>query len=1188
MIPYLKIKAYTDIYEKLCRIFTENLCEINTILSNASLLKNKLTIRYKVAEIYLKVDELIANNYLYPSGCEYHKEYNVNTHMEKCGFARFACANLNKNNKNENEKIGFRFDKTFTTKVKDFYMLFETYTLTEKIIYIEAFEVKINLNNELPFYEKFRTKNLISKTKEENNSKSLNKNLICTILKLPNKVTSYEFEITELTIEMIPSALYLVKNYYTRVFMNYYNTNIKLIDYDFNYGRYLNLKSNNLTMVMKSNLIEDQSCDLDIRFGLYINMKTNGNNFIGPSTDIKLFNLDIKDVKLYEYRINKSKQKIKLFSFELFKKIRLKFEMFTKVKTKKKLDDRYSYIYCTQENIEDNEEKNDNNYYNYNYYYDNQEIIDDDYHNYNEDEFINEEEHYFHPNYNNQSNKDKDNFFKDLDPNIKIPNNSDNINNNDLNDPNDDGKTNQIFKVDDFGLNRMKLKNPHSFSKYIRNKKYMDEMFIKGQYINNSESNRSKGKLTINLNIIRVFQVKKILEDIKDFEDNFSKHFNYFISDKTQYDKLKYVDSRGYNFDEIEIIVTNSIFGSKLFNITIRDIFIYLTNKPKKKDFNVIKSKMKSYPNFYSEQEKHKDIEKHPLVSKNSKIKLTSNINQNKTSRLSLKLTHIDDFYSNNNTFTLTDSNKLQIPKYTNFFISKFLIFIQYHNNNNTIFEPLIEPLPVRIDYFNNENAKFLSIDFFSLIQKNYGISYLCRQKNFHSLNININEAILDNVNSLNLDYESNKSKFLEAKFIEKKTESSQKKLIITNLTEYSIKILKQKKDLLIPQPKEEKTETDKKNQLIFFYDIRLNFRDSEYLIIQFANKDDEIKETDFDYLSDSNLPDDQGMNSVHNTKSYFNRRNLISEERKLTNETRINTEKTSKTFKIIIDPDLKNKTRYQNANLLINEEETRNKFLEMDKDIIRKNYDEKVSILLPGELLLVSEVELDILKNKKTVTLRSNEGIQNSLDFPLQIGFFYKEGYSFQSQSMSLVLNPGKIFYIPCSLIDKIVEIKFCPYLYTDPLKFNSKGYKIEKKSLEEDEISIIKCQIKDEDQVAYFDSIVFAVKKQYNLVETEYFDNNIKERLKIIKEYKKSKGKDNEFEYEKQKIHGLVCDIIYNVAPVFKFYNSLPRIISVVKKFPHEVVKKSTDFKNNSSGNNNQFYYLSESYVNIDGILL
>jgi len=292
------------------------------------------------------------------------------------------------------------------------------------------------------------------------------------------------------------------------------------------------------------------------------------------------------------------------------------------------------------------------------------------------------------------------------------------------------------------------------------------------------------------------------------------------------------------------------------------------------------------------------------------------------------------------------------------------------------------------------------------------------------------------------------------------------------------------------------------------------------------------------------------------------------------------------------MDPDLKNMTRYQNnTNFLMNSEEDMKNF-NIDEDeylnSIKKNYDEKVSILLPYEQFLVSEVEFDIIRNRKLVTLRSNEGIQNNLDFPLQIGFYYNEGYSFHNQSITLVLNPGKIFYIPNSLIDKIVEIKFCPVFYTDTIKFDSKGYKIEKKAIDEDEISIIKCQIKEEDQSSYFDSIVFSVKKQYNLVEPEYFDFNIKQRLKIIKEYNKLKSKEYNFD-ENQKKNGLVCDIIYVVAPIFKFYNSLPRKISIKKKLPIKFLINKDSKTINVNGckrNDDEYFYLNDKeYVNVDG---
>lgn len=233
--------------------------------------------------------------------------------------------------------------------------------------------------------------------------------------------------------------------------------------------------------------------------------------------------------------------------------------------------------------------------------------------------------------------------------------------------------------------------------------------------------------------------------------------------------------------------------------------------------------------------------------------------------------------------------------------------------------------------------------------------------------------------------------------------------------------------------------------------------------------------------------------------------------------------------------------------------------------DELRKHFDEKFSILIPGEQFLVSEVELNIDTNTKSVTFRSNEGIKNDLDFPVKIKFILKDGVSHRIASFyekAIIIEPRFVYYIPPVLLDKIKVIEIKPiFLQNGALDFHSGIYPIDQVDISTDDnnFTMVYCKIKNFNFIEakkdlYLEHIAFAVIKKYEIAENEFLDNNIKKRIEWIKSYSKFKGREYESE-NKKRLDKILCDVTYVLSPVIRFYNSLPRDIVIHKMFPDDI---------------------------------
>ena len=68
--------------------------------------------------------------------------------------------------------------------------------------------------------------------------------------------------------------------------------------------------------------------------------------------------------------------------------------------------------------------------------------------------------------------------------------------------------------------------------------------------------------------------------------------------------------------------------------------------------------------------------------------------------------------------------------------------------------EPFIEPMPSKFTFLQSDENQYIKFDILSLKPTYDGIRRICRQRKFHSLNINLNERLMESANSLLKDYE--------------------------------------------------------------------------------------------------------------------------------------------------------------------------------------------------------------------------------------------------------------------------------------------------------------------------------------------------------------------------------------------------------------------------------------------------
>ena len=120
-------------------------------------------------------------------------------------------------------------------------------------------------------------------------------------------------------------------------------------------------------------------------------------------------------------------------------------------------------------------------------------------------------------------------------------------------------------------------------------------------------------------------------------------------------------------------------------------------------------------------------------------------------------------------------------------------------------------------------------------------------------------------------------------------------------------------------------------------------------------------------------------------------------------------------------------------------------------------------------------------------------------------------------------------------------------PYSY---LSFNS-----QLNENDENKIYIAHCPIKEirtlsdkAERIPVNDDIIFGIVKKFQSLENEFLSEQIKEKIDFIKAYQKYNYEQginkigDEFNTSK-----LVSDITYVLTPIMKFYNNLPRSLTI-----------------------------------------
>jgi hypothetical protein len=220
-------------------------------------------------------------------------------------------------------------------------------------------------------------------------------------------------------------------------------------------------------------------------------------------------------------------------------------------------------------------------------------------------------------------------------------------------------------------------------------------------------------------------------------------------------------------------------------------MFIY-SNSPDNKILNKgIKNLMKKYTYFNNNNENNENNE---ISNENFNSELLTkfllkinyhNSNQSKKQK-KLKLNNIS--LSNNTEKNISENSIYINEENQNNNNNSEMKMNNFNNNTNNnkenFWEPFIEPLPGKFTYLTSKDNQYIKFDILSLIPIYGGIRNICRQSKFHSLNFNVNERLMENINSLMKDL--NKTQELKKK---KNGLNKRKILKIVNLTEFLMEV---------------------------------------------------------------------------------------------------------------------------------------------------------------------------------------------------------------------------------------------------------------------------------------------------------------------------------------------------------------------------------------------------------------
>ena len=533
----------------------------------------------------------------------------------------------------------------------------------------------------------------------------------------------------------------------------------------------LNLEINNSCIALssfKENIIDNY--ELLFYYDFKIILLNYGNGIIGPFENFREFNLYLKYIKFNEHVTNKY-QRIKFSNYNLDKTDKypnnINNENNSKYIFKLKKHNEFDYnrlnILDTNENENENEIKNkkENTLYNEN----NGIIIS------NSVNIVIRDKTY---SYNSRLSKDDREFIL-VGEQSSLKSDKNFINENKI--KNDNSNNNNYIEY----LNNLFNKKTYIKLKYdIEYKDYKEEDYIyysikkhnqfaiseKDQTINKeNQHNNSKFKLV--LNIGHIYKINLLLDEHK----KYSSEFNVEANNKKynpSFNQIKFNSTLSFYINYISITITDSQFSSKLFRLEVNDTYLLYSNDNKTKHINLSNSLSKS--NYKNIKDKFCNSNKNKYLETNC---LINDINEEET-------------------------------------IIKSLFKILYNDSSKSKWEPIIEPCPLYVNIRNSKNNYCLVIEIDNLVPVNLGLKNIIRQTYTHSLNINVNEIIIENLKNLMIDidkfsfinnkqlnlpiddyYKAKQNNFIKHNQSSNlKNDFQEKKLIIKNLTDFYLNII--------------------------------------------------------------------------------------------------------------------------------------------------------------------------------------------------------------------------------------------------------------------------------------------------------------------------------------------------------------------------------------------------------------
>lgn len=1099
---YMKIKMYTDVYEELLRLVFENLAEARTIVSKGTMrsrefysnLKFDMDIehyrKYLISQDIIFINrESTVNVYYYPSKCSNHKldKKVPKVHIDD---SEMKC-------EFGSSHPNIELDKMCEMKCKNLYLLMRFYINTHKEIYTSLTDMKVELNKNMTAFRKYTSMDLIYIKDDDALSQQCMEFLLTSGKGIE---TLYDITLNRMVINYYPLPLTVLNRFFSKYFFYYKNTKIKNILHDGPAPMKTVLTYLKDTEINIRSLLSENNNgiphEIKICADIIVKMNTLGNTVIGPFKSVNEYDIKVKSGFLNAGIDSNNSNNTQSQFLDRFN---LNVKSVSKCQHKWQDTNRYSYMFIKYKSDEEIKKK---------------EKIE----NANDVDVVN----------------DDPGEYRDFIRKFKFKESEEILNNNYI----------------DILETKASIENDNNDN--INE----ESMILSAKKENCSEAATNLIKedndiIRVSLNISQIMIISKIFTDVNaDYAEN-AKLLLHSLTITTNFSKIPYKVHYGVYISKIDIRLCDSQFNAQLFQFIIDKLMVSNSNDVDDDFVNLaIKKLMKKYT--YNNTD--------PIPTENS--------NQNSNSAKSQKEKFIADSYVKfifRSNYHNSNQSKKQQRQYRHSTFNNLNLLTEnnvnpFNANSNIImneksdvnfWEPFIEPLPLKYTCLKSEENQYMKIEILSLKQTYDGIRRICRQRKFHSLNVNFNERLMESLNSVMKDYERTKEIANKEEVVT--TMSNRKTLTVMNLTEYEMTIEhndyfeelneESNNDIIVNTSSVNYNEDDNvfQKKFHFLYKTRKRINDKDEIRVVFYH--------------------DNSSNAVNSSLN----NDLVSNSKKIYST--YNIERPSKFFYI--------QTISRKSSEISSREA---------REELKKNFDNKASILLKGEHFLVCEIEINREGNKKLVTFRSNEGIKNELDFAVCIKFVLKD--KMNKNDLTIVLKPGKYFYIPPIYLDNIKEIQFKPAMGgsslikfgTDSYPYNDTSFRRAALSSTEDKIYIAKCPIKEvrayndkNENVPYNDNIIFGIAKKFHPVENEFLDDKIKEKIEFIKSYQKYNNSSiNDID-----VSTLIADVTYVLTPIMKFYNSLPRAIDISKALPSdynhkkvvgkpEMIKKFFDVEN------------------------